>query len=57
LNGAIGRALAEPDVIKPLEIQGIVPETATPEQFATLIRTGLAFWGKVIKDAGIKPIE
>ena len=57
LNGEIGKALAQSDVIKKIEKQGMEPATATPQEFATLIRTGLVFWGKVIKDAGIKPIE
>jgi tripartite-type tricarboxylate transporter receptor subunit TctC len=57
LNSEVDRTLVQPSVRKAIESQDMEPATATPEELAALIRTGLSFWGKVIKDAGIRPIE
>jgi tripartite-type tricarboxylate transporter receptor subunit TctC len=34
---------------------GLEPASSTPKEMADMIRTELARWTKVIRDAGIKP--
>jgi tripartite-type tricarboxylate transporter receptor subunit TctC len=51
------RILGLPDVKGKLEGMGVQLVGNTPAQFADLIRTEMPYWGKVIKDAGIKLSE
>jgi tripartite-type tricarboxylate transporter receptor subunit TctC len=53
LNGEIAAILQLADVRDSLRRQGLEPVTGTPEQFAQLIRTDLAKWARVVKDARI----
>ena len=53
LNGEIAAILRLADVRDSLRRQGLEPVTGTPEQFAQLIRTDLAKWARVVKDARI----
>ena len=53
LNAEINAALKLPDVRAKLESVGIEIQGGTPEDYATLIKSDLAKWGKVVKDAGI----
>jgi hypothetical protein len=46
-----------PDVKEKLRAIGYVPVGSTPEEFAALIKTDIAKWEKVIREAGIKKIE
>jgi tripartite-type tricarboxylate transporter receptor subunit TctC len=46
-----------PDVAAKLRAIGYVPVGSTPEEFAALIKSDIAKWEKVIRDAGIKNIE
>lgn len=55
LNKAITQVLGDPDVVKKIDLQGMEPATATPEQMTAMIRTGLDLWGGVIKKANLKP--
>jgi tripartite-type tricarboxylate transporter receptor subunit TctC len=52
LHGDTVKILAGP-ARKRLEAQGFEPEGGTPAQFAAYIRSEIAKWAKVIKDAGI----
>jgi tripartite-type tricarboxylate transporter receptor subunit TctC len=54
LNGAINKALQEPDMKKNLEVQGMVPTGGTPQQFNDRIQREYARWVKVVKERGIK---
>ena len=54
LNSEIARALALPEMHERFVAQGIDLQASTPEQFATLIRTELVKWRKVVRDAGAK---
>jgi tripartite-type tricarboxylate transporter receptor subunit TctC len=54
LNGAINKALQEPDMKKNLEAQGMVPTGGTPQQFNDRIQREYARWVKVVKERGIK---
>lgn len=55
LNQEIARALASPDVIAKLELEGIEILGGSPEQFAAIIRADQAKNSKLIRDAGIQP--
>jgi tripartite-type tricarboxylate transporter receptor subunit TctC len=48
------RALNAPDVREQVAASGAEVAAGTPEDFAAIIRSETAKWGKIIKDAGIK---
>ncbi|WPO39828.1 tripartite tricarboxylate transporter substrate binding protein [Tardiphaga sp. 42S5] len=48
------KALADPDLKKKLDDQGIVPMGTTPDEFRAFVTDEIARWKKVITDAGIK---
>ena len=54
LNTEIVRILHTEDVRDRFGKQGVDVVTSTPEQFGEFVRSEVARWGKVIKDAGIK---
>jgi tripartite-type tricarboxylate transporter receptor subunit TctC len=54
LNQEIVRIVRLPDFVERLAEDGAVPVGNTPEQFEAVIRSDIAKWAKVIKDAGIK---
>ena len=55
LNAEINAALKLPDVRTKLEAAGIEIQGGTPEAYAALIKSDLAKWDKVVKEAGIQP--
>lgn len=55
LNTEINAALKLPDVKAKLEAAGIDIQGGTPQEYASLIKSDLAKWSKVIKEAGIVP--
>ncbi|MET1116526.1 MAG: tripartite tricarboxylate transporter substrate binding protein [Comamonas sp.] len=55
LNAEINAALKLPDVRAKLEAAGIEVQGGTPQEYAALIKSDLAKWGKVVKEAGIQP--
>jgi tripartite-type tricarboxylate transporter receptor subunit TctC len=57
LNRETVKIMALPDIRDKLYAIGIVPLTDTPAEFAELIKTEAAYWARVIRDTGIKPIE
>lgn len=54
LNAEINAALKLPDVRAKLEAAGIEIQGGTPQEYAALIRSDLAKWGRVVKEAGIQ---
>jgi tripartite-type tricarboxylate transporter receptor subunit TctC len=54
LNAEANKALRAPDVREKLIAQAMYPVGTTPEQFSAHIRSEMAKYAKVIKDAGIK---
>ena len=54
LNSEILKALASADMKQRLAASGVEPLTSTPEQFADFIKSEIARYAKVVKDAGIK---
>jgi tripartite-type tricarboxylate transporter receptor subunit TctC len=55
LHREIVRAYNAPDVKSQVEAGGGYVAADTPEEFAAFIRAETAKWGKVGRDAGIKP--
>jgi len=55
LNGDIRAILQSSDVRERLLKQGLEPAPMTPEAFDMLIRSEIARWSAVVKEAGIKP--
>jgi tripartite-type tricarboxylate transporter receptor subunit TctC len=55
LNTEINAVLNLPDVRTKLEAAGIDIQGGTPQEYAALIKSDLAKWNKVIKQAGIVP--
>ena len=56
LNAEANRALAAPEVVEQLRLQGLDPVGGTPEQAAAWLKSEVAQWTKVIRDANIKPL-
>lgn len=54
LNAQVKRALAEPDVKRRFADLGITAEDSTPDGLDAYIRSEIAKWTKVIKDADIR---
>jgi tripartite-type tricarboxylate transporter receptor subunit TctC len=54
LNGAIVAALAMPDVVSRMAADGSVPVGSSPEAFSAHIRSEVAKWKKLVKDAGLR---
>jgi tripartite-type tricarboxylate transporter receptor subunit TctC len=55
LNEATNKALADPAIREQMLGQGNEIGGGTPEQFAALIKSEAARWGKLVKAANIKP--
>jgi tripartite-type tricarboxylate transporter receptor subunit TctC len=55
LNAEIAKGLRQPDASELLEKQGLELSPGTPEEVASMVRSEVAKWTKVIKAMGIKP--
>jgi tripartite-type tricarboxylate transporter receptor subunit TctC len=55
LNAELNKAVSAPDMKEKFTTNGVDPLTGTPEQFRDFIRSESIRFGKVIKEAGIKP--
>jgi tripartite-type tricarboxylate transporter receptor subunit TctC len=53
LNGAFAKVMADPAIKQRLSESGFEPQTSTPEQFATYMKSEIAKWAKVIRDSNI----
>jgi tripartite-type tricarboxylate transporter receptor subunit TctC len=54
LHDTIAQILAQPDVIKLLRAQGLMPEPNTSAQFADFIKSQRATWSRVAKEVNIQ---
>jgi tripartite-type tricarboxylate transporter receptor subunit TctC len=54
IQAAIVRALAAPDVRERMFKLGLEVVGSTPEQLAELVRSDIATWGRVIREAGVR---
>lgn len=55
LSREVGAVLGDPAVKEKLIQQGIEPDASTPEGLRDLINSEITKWGRVMKEAGIKP--
>ncbi|MGA0025328.1 MAG: Bug family tripartite tricarboxylate transporter substrate binding protein [Burkholderiales bacterium] len=55
VNAEMKSAVADAAFVKHLEAIGMVPTSTTPQEMGRMIRTELARWKKVVREAGIKP--
>ena len=55
LNREISAIFDTPAVQEKLRVQGLEPDSMTPEELASLFKSETAKWAKVIKDAKIQP--
>ena len=53
LNGAFAKVMADPAIKQRLSESGFEPQTSTPEEFATYMKSEIAKWAKVIHDSNI----
>jgi tripartite-type tricarboxylate transporter receptor subunit TctC len=53
ISKALEAALATPDVQQKLDLAGCETKSAPLQQFADIIKSDVALWAKVVKDAGI----
>lgn len=57
LNAEWARSAAMPDTREKLKNVGVEPLTSTPEQYHEFLKTEIARWGKVVREANIKSID
>jgi tripartite-type tricarboxylate transporter receptor subunit TctC len=55
LNAAINKALATQKVKEAFAKIGAEPVGGTPESYGALVKQQVEYWGKVVKEAGIRP--
>jgi tripartite-type tricarboxylate transporter receptor subunit TctC len=55
LNTAINKALATQKVKDAFAQIGVEPAGGTPESYGALVKQQVDYWGKVVKEAGIRP--
>ena len=55
LNAETNRALKSPELIEQFRVQGYEPLGGTPDDMRTQIKTDVAQWTKIIRDAAIEP--
>jgi tripartite-type tricarboxylate transporter receptor subunit TctC len=53
INAEMKKAVANPEFVKQLDAIGLLAASSTPEEFRAMIKSELARWTKVIKQAGI----
>lgn len=53
LHAAMVEALKSPDVVQRMGTDGPTPVGSSPEQFGAHIKSEIAKWRKLVKDAGL----
>ena len=53
LNGAFIKVMADPAIKQRLSESGFEPQTSTPDEFASYMKSEIAKWAKVIRDGNI----
>jgi tripartite-type tricarboxylate transporter receptor subunit TctC len=54
LNAEVVRILALPDVTERLTAAGVEIQTSSPREWGDFVKSEIAKWGKVVKEAGVK---
>jgi tripartite-type tricarboxylate transporter receptor subunit TctC len=57
LNAEWAKSAAMPDTREKLKNVGVEPLTSTPEQYHEFLKTEIARWGKVVREANIKSLD
>ena len=55
MSKEVAASLAKPSVREPMEKQGFIPRSSSPEELAATIKDQLVIWKQALKDAGIEP--
>jgi tripartite-type tricarboxylate transporter receptor subunit TctC len=55
INAEMRLAVANPEFVKQVEAIGLEPASSTPKELGEMVKTELARWTKVIRDAKIPP--
>lgn len=55
LNAHVATIVQTPEVVAAMRKQGAEPEPGSPQAFGTYLRSEIAKWTKVIREAGIRP--
>jgi tripartite-type tricarboxylate transporter receptor subunit TctC len=55
LNRELVKALANPEAVAQMHKTGVEPQSSSPAEFGKYIEREYHTWGKVVKEAGIKP--
>jgi tripartite-type tricarboxylate transporter receptor subunit TctC len=53
LNAEFAKVMADPVIAQRLSESGFQPQTSTPEEFAAYLKSEIAKWAKVIREAKI----
>lgn len=56
LNQAVGKVLADPEVVVAIEQQGAVPHYTSRAEFASMIQQSNEVWAKVVQDIGFEKL-
>ena len=54
VNAEINKLLATPDMKAAIQAQGAEPESMSPAQFGTLLKTDYAKWKGIVEASGAK---
>ena len=54
INAELRNVLAQPAVKERLAVLGAEIAASTPQEFGAFIKSEIAKWGKLVRDAGIK---
>jgi tripartite-type tricarboxylate transporter receptor subunit TctC len=54
LNAEIGKIVTSPELVQRLADQGVILESSSAEQLTTLMKSDLAKWAKVVKEANVR---
>jgi tripartite-type tricarboxylate transporter receptor subunit TctC len=57
LNAEWTKSAATPDTREKLKKVGVEPLSSTPEQYAEFLKAEIERWGKVVREANIKPFD
>ena len=55
INGELVRMLRTPEISRRISLEGADPVGSSPEQFAARVKSEIAKWSKVAKQAGVAP--
>ena len=55
IAGDVQKVIARDEVQQAMRKRGIEPTTNTPQQFAAFLRTDIAKWATIVRNAGVKP--